>query len=323
MLSAQSFIDQPLVQTLIILVVAILIERVLPWPDKYHPLSLFRLLAIKMSDKVNPDQSRSAYQRKISGSLAAIALLTPILSLTIFFVYLADFRQFFDLFLLLVALQFSSVITRFHKITRYIKANKKALARDTLSSLVLRETSTLSPMGIAKAAIEALLLRFHYQYCAVIFWYLIAGSTAALTYRLIFELSQIWNIKLAKFVHFGRPVATIQRLIVYVPLGITVIAFALAERFLSGVSASRQLPKGSSSHAKVLARMGGALQIQLGGPVFYEGKKQRLPKVGSTRQVKFADLSRSLFALYKCFAVLFVFTLLVCAISFAIRHSAL
>jgi adenosylcobinamide-phosphate synthase len=319
MLQTSALLSDPFIQSVWILLAVIVIERILPWSDKYHPLSLFRFVAMRMASKVNPNQQRTAYQRQIAGALAAIVLIIPVIAITAVLIYLAEFPLFFNGIVLLVALQFRPIIRSFRRITSCLETNKKALARNILATLVLRETTSLSPLGIAKAAIESLLLRFNHQFCTVIFCYLIAGSTAALTYRLVFELTQIWNTKLIHFRYFGLPLRRLHSLINFLPSMLTSFIFALAERFFTALTAFRKLPKGCSLHVKTLAIMAGALQIQLSGPVYYQGQKRRFIKVGGIREVRFVDMSRTLFAVHKTQAVLLTFILLLCAIIYAIK----
>lgn len=314
-----SLLSDPFIQSVWILLAVIVIERILPWSDKYHPLSLFRFVAIRMASKVNPSQQRTPYQRQIAGALAAIVLILPITAITAVLIYLAEFPLFFNGIVLLIALQFRPIILSFRRITTCLETNKKALARNVLAVLVLRETTALSPLGIAKAAIESLLLRFNHQFSTVIFCYLIAGSTAALTYRLVFELTQIWNTKLIRFRYFGLPLKRLHNLINYLPSLITSFSFAIAERLTTALAALKKLPKGCSLHIKTLAIMAGALQIQLSGPVYYQGQKRRLLKVGGIREVRFVDMSRALFAVHKTQAVLLTLIFLFCAIIYAIK----
>jgi adenosylcobinamide-phosphate synthase len=314
-----TILSDPFIQSVWILLAVIVIERLLPWSDKYHPLSLFRFLAIKMASKVNPTLQRTAYQRQIAGALAAIVLILPISAITAVLIYLAEFPQFFNGIVLLIALQFRPVIRCFRRIISCLKSNKKALARNVLSTIVLRETNALSPIGIAKAAIESLLLRLNHQFCAVILCYLVAGSTAALTYRLVFELTQIWNTKLTRSRYFGLPIRRFHNFIVYFPSLITAFCFSIAERFFAALVAFKKLPKRCSLHLKILAIMGGALQIQLSGPVYYQGQKRRFIKVGGVREVRFVDMPKALFAVHKTQAVLLTLILLFCAIIYAVK----
>lgn len=294
------------------------IERLWLWPERYHPLAFFRYLTQHIGQKVHPSVERSHQQQYISGTLAVIVITLPTVVIASTFVWFAEFPLFFDAMMLLVALHFHPVTTHYERIIHALKANKKMLARDTLSHIVLRETDKLSPMGIAKAAVESVLLRFCYQYWAVLFWYLILGGAGALAYRLIFEMSQQWNRKTPYFAHFGKPASTMMLVLSWLPTRWVVYSLAIAENISGAFKAARniryQLTGAIRQHTTLLAIAGGAMGIQLGGPAFYGGKKIRMAKVGGSREIRFGDLARIRLALMKVTAMLCVFLLLVFAI---------
>jgi adenosylcobinamide-phosphate synthase len=219
----------PAFQSFFIMLVVIVIERVWPVSKKYHPLTVFRLLAHRMALKVNPDPKRSKQQKIISGALAMIVILVPLLLPIGLFIQLADIPQFFDGLLLLIALQFQDVLSQAKKVTLALNREKKALARHFLSDSCLRKTDNLSEVGLCKATIESTLLRFTYQYIGVLFWFLWAGGLAALSYRLIIELSQVWNTKRREHVHFGQPVSAVRLALAWLPSQLTMIMFMFAQ----------------------------------------------------------------------------------------------
>ena len=280
-------------QPLWILFLVVMLERFLPWPDKIHPLTLVRLLATNMARKVHSDSTASVYQQKISGSLAVLVLVLPVMIIFATLITLAEFPQFFEALLLLIALQFQNVIKTYRALTRALKKEQKALARNLLSAMVLRQTDKLSPLGVAKAAIESLLLRFNYQFGTVIFWFLLAGGLGAFCYRLLFELSQCWNTKLERFQHFGQPAARLTALLAWFPSRVTAYCLALVENISGAFKARNFLQKGDNSHFKLLALKGGALSIELGGPVYYQDVKRRFKKVGGPRQVRFCRFTQN------------------------------
>ena len=313
----EQLLTHPALQPFWLMLLVILVERVWAWPDKYHPLSAMRLLANNMARKVHPSTTRSISQQKISGSLAILVLLLPLLVILALLVNLAEYPVFFDCLLLLVALHFQPVVRNYQKIAWALKSEKKALARSLLNPMVLRETHNLSSMGIAKAAIESLLLRFNYQYCAVLFWFLLLGGVGAIGYRLILEFSQSWNSKLSRFKHFGRPAAWLCGVLNWIPARLVALSFALAENISGAWRAYQRIQKGCHSHSTLLALKGGALAIQLGGPAYYEGHKVRFAKVGGDREIRFADMQRTLSGVRKTQAILLVMVLLVCTLIYA------
>lgn len=324
-MDSPTLLTHPILQPLWLLFLVAVLERVWAWPDKYHPLTLIRLLAASMARRVHPVRERferSAGQQKISGGLAILVLLTPILVLMAILINLAEYPIFFEGFLLLIALHYQPTVARFNQVFSSLQAEKKILAREILSPLVLRETTQLSPLGMAKAAIESLLLRFTHQYCGVMVWFLIAGGVGALGYRLIFELSQCWNRKEAQYQHFGKPAAAIFTVLAYIPAHIIAACFALAENVGGAVSGFRQRGKGRRLPTTLLSVYGGALGVQLSGPVVYAGVKYRFAKVGGERLLRLADMRRALSATYKTLAVLLTFVALCSVGMFAILVNA-
>lgn len=277
-----------------LLAIVMLIETLWAWPEKFHPLSFARLLATRMADKVHPSTQRSELQQKISGSLAIFMLLLPLAIILVVFTSMAEFPLFFDALLLLVALQYQALIRRSQKVAKALSQQKKVLARQTLAPMVLRDTALLSPIGMAKANIESLLLRFGQQYCCVIFYFFLFGGVGALCYRLIYEFSHCWNIKLKRFTYFGYPAAKIMYIMQWLPARLGGIIFLLAQNITDGLKAWRSLGKNRGTHLWLLGVQGGALGIELSGPAYYEGQKKRFAKCGGQRQVRFADIQRTM-----------------------------
>jgi adenosylcobinamide-phosphate synthase len=313
----------PAFQSFFIMLVVIVIERVWPVSKKYHPLTVFRLLAHRMALKVNPDPKRSKQQKIISGALAMIVLLVPLLLPIGLFIQLADIPQFFDGLLLLIALQFQDVLSQAKKVTLALNREKKALARHFLSDSCLRKTDNLSEVGLCKATIESTLLRFTYQYIGVLFWFLWAGGLAALSYRLIIELSQVWNTKRREHVHFGQPVSAVRLALAWLPSQLTMIMFMFAQNINHAWYSKKRLPKRSTIRNKLIAVYAGALHCQLGGPVIYGENKYRLIKSGPPRFPKSQDILASLVAVNRTLAIWIIFSFFVSACYYAINSKLL
>lgn len=281
----------------LLLVLMLLVERFLPWPDKYHPLSFIKALAVGMAQKVLPTNGQSISQQKISGSLAIIVLLLPIVAVLGVLKYLSQYPVFFETLMLLVALRFQNIVKQTKKVKAALKDQKKMLARHALSQIVLRETDKMSAMGMVKANIEALLLRFSFEYCAVVFWYCLTGGAGALIYRLLYELSLCWNNKLARFRHFGLPIRYLVNLLQWIPNKLAVISVLLAVNINQGAKALFQRTSYLCEHLFILNVCGASLGIQLGGPAIYQHQKVRIQKCGGPKEVILADDTRALGAI--------------------------
>jgi len=281
------------------LVSVMLLEKLLNWPAQAHPLTLLNSMAITMAAKVHSDPKSAVSQQRISGILAIVVLSLPIAFIVGAVLTFAEFGFFFDGLLLLIALHFQPVLDGSKKIEGALKNHKKALARYQLSRFTLRESESLSELGICKAAIETLLLRFCYQYMSVIFWFFIGGGIAALLYRFVYEMSHTWNIKLDKYQHFGRPVSWLSLLLQWIPVRLTAILFIVAVNISNAFKAIKKQKGNASTHTFLLTFMGGALNVELGGPAYYNRRKIRLPKCGGTRTVELSDIAKARLAIYQ------------------------
>ncbi|MEP1553366.1 MAG: cobalamin biosynthesis protein [Paraglaciecola sp.] len=277
-----------------VLVLVVLIEKFVYLPEKYHPLTLLKLMAQGMANKVVTSEPRQIRQQQIAGILAPLTLLLPVCTVIAVFILLSQFPLFFESIMLLTALKFQYVIKQTQKVNQALRSEKKILARQMLSPIVLRETEKLSPMGIVKANIESVLLRFCYQYCSVIFWYLIAGGVGALVYRVLYELSHSWNVKLIRFRYFGGPTRRLIKLLQLVPSCLTCCSLILACNLKLGAAALIQGKSYKSLSMFILNISASAMGISLGGPAYYNNKKIRMPSCGLPKQVTLADNQRVL-----------------------------
>lgn len=270
----------PVLMSAAILFTVVLAELNIKWGDKSHPLTLFRLIARALGNKV-AQQSRSSSQQRTAGLLSILVLMSPIAVISITLKWFAEYDWFFDAFFLFIALSFQTVNRKCHQINQLLKQDKRAFARNILSTLVLRETSNLSKTGIIKASMETRILRFHYQYLSVIFWYLIGGGVGALIYRCLYELSQEWNLKDTRFANFGKSSAWLMFVLQWLPVRISALFFISTLGLSGSLKAVKKLGGKFSSHSLILAVYAGALKCELGGPAFYGNKKVRLPKCGT------------------------------------------
>jgi adenosylcobinamide-phosphate synthase len=300
-----------------VLLLVVFIERHLPWPDKYHPISFIKLLATGMQAKVlSPDRNTSG-QQKISGSLACIVLLLPFCAMLAVLKYLSVYPVFFEAIMLLVALRFQDIPKQTRRVSAALARQQKMLARHALSKIVLRETEKMSPIGMVKANVESLLLRYSNQYCSVVFWYLLTGGLGALVYRLVYELSLCWNNKLARFKYFGQPVSNVVNTMQWIPSKLASICVVIAVSIRQGSAALSQRLSYECNHSFTLNLCGACLGIELGGPVYYEKKKIRTKKCGGNRQIILADNARALAAINRATWVWLTLYFIGCALSFS------
>lgn len=258
------------------LMAAWLVERYLPISSAIDPIAFFRFICDRMAVKVLPNTLQTQ-QHYLSGALALVTLAIPAVVIVYLVSQFASYQWLFDAIVLYLCLQFSQHIKLHAQINRALLANKKQLAKDLLKPLVLRDTAMLSALGINKASIEMYTLRLVYQQAVVLFWFILLGPVAALAYRMCFEASQSWNIKLVQLKRFGYLSHVITTAFQWLPVrlfAVLLLAVGLSNRMLKDLKKlfSPNVFFGPSGGV-TLAAVASALNKNMSGPVFYNDLK--------------------------------------------------
>lgn len=269
---------------LIVLLSILIIERFLSLPPDYHPLTFFHFIASRMGQKLIKRKATSQ-QHVISGGLATILLIFPIVTIVAVLEWMSEEPIAIDALILFACIKWTPIKKDIQRISAAVKKGYKTLAREQLSHWVLRDTTALTNYGINKACIETLLLRTSKYVIAVGFYYLCFGAVFALTYRLLIEMSMTWSEKNPRYQYFGKPVGKVIRILDFFPARIFAVSFALLRKF----QASLRLVKHYRRHWKhgnsrwILATAAASLPVELGGPAIYQGEKIRRQRIGSVR----------------------------------------
>lgn len=280
-----SFITTPAILPWFILCAVVLFERFWHLPTRVDPFSFVRLLGLRMAQRVCPDANSAtrsqatAAQFRISGSLAPFMIIAPNLIILMIFREFVYYPELFDAIILFLCIQFSSHIQRFQHIRRALLAAKKKLAKDLLSPMVLRETSMLSDVGVSKAAIEALLLRFHYQALVCYFLFIVFGPFTMLTYRLCYELHLVWNPKIDAYREFGKPIEKLVIIFQWLPIRLNALLTVILGRGFKTIvylKTHKLTKRANEPHGAILLRANHfSLDVNLSGAVFYNDRKVR------------------------------------------------
>ncbi|MEO8346356.1 MAG: regulatory signaling modulator protein AmpE, partial [Betaproteobacteria bacterium] len=145
------------------------------------------------------------------------------------------------------------------------------------------QLSELSSEDVARLAIERGLVDAYRQVFAVIFWFVILpGPAGALLYRMVALLAEEWGavtpgveptaLTQARDV-FGRPARQVLAVLDWIPVRLTAVSYAIVGDFEDAVACWRTQAHlwarhdGGLAIGILLASGGGALGVQLGGPL--------------------------------------------------------
>ena len=288
-------LQQPMLQQPLLALLMITLSSLFPLPQSYQPLLVVRQAAHGLANRVN----KSGYSKQqlfISGSLAMLVLVLPLLALAAAFASLSEWPEFWHALLLYCCLDWQNQRQQALLLSESIEKQQLSLARDLIKPLVLRQSQQLSEVGLCKASIESLTLRLAKQWVGVLFWFLIGGGLAALAYRLLLELQQSWNPKQPGFAEFGQPVSRLLALAAWLPQLLTGVLLAILQNWRAS-RYYRELAKAGDytlPQRWLLAASSAALQRNLAGPRYYSNTKQRRIRFGPATEPNALDIQRFL-----------------------------
>jgi len=201
---------------IVLLIAVVLLKFIINQLPNKNRNSFFSLYCIQLSAKVNKD-SHSQNHKKIAGCIATLITFIPIFIILWLFESLIEVTWLWSALLLYFSLGSVNYIQVARKITMCLNAQDKYQAKQLLAPLILRDTESLSPIGINKAIIEMLIgKKFQLQF-VVGFYFLLAGPLAAFSYRLLLEMHYNWNIKRAQYQYFGHFIYNLVNIFQWLP----------------------------------------------------------------------------------------------------------
>lgn len=280
-----AWLTQPWVVTILCVMSAVVMERLLPLRRVSHPIGIFFIIAHQMSLAVAKVHHKPALWM---GVFCWLILVLPIVAIIAFLLQLAEYRVLLEGILLWLCIGQFGVSNITKRVYGYLLRDKKQLARDTLAPYVLRETNTLSPLGIAKTHAEMLILRHFQQVIVTIFWFVLFGIEAALVYRLTLELQQAFNTKKIEFKEAGILLLWISRFFQWPVAALYTFCIWLFHPQKVWQALAVLAHKNPSN--LVLASIGKSIGCQFCGPAIYSGKKIRTAKCGDVFPLKLDHL---------------------------------
>ena len=173
------------------------------------------------------------------------------------------------------------------KVLRCLEEGDLPRARRELSFLVGRDTAHLDEPEILRALVETIAENISDGVMAPLFYLGLGGPAWAMTYKAVNTLDSMVGYKNEPFRHIGWASAKLDDAVNFLPARLAGFLIVLASRAAGGSwrDSLRILWKDHGKHespnsAWPEAAMAGALGVQLGGPVFRDGKFDPEPFMG-------------------------------------------
>jgi len=266
-------------------------------PNRFHPVCLMGWWASRIEAR---------YRARLGngfavGMLAALSVAVPFAAIVVFALWFAE--QFGGsmaavvgaALVLYICFAPKGLALHARQVSDALKGNDPEQARECLSLMVGRDTSTLDTQGIVKACVESVAENITDGVVSPIFWTAIGaavggfcGAAAAVAfYRSVNTLDSMWGKRNDRYRRFGTFAARLDDVLNFVPARFCwlAVSFAAALFRLRFGKALRIGLRDRGNHespnsAWTEATFAGALGIQLGGHAVYEGQTVAHPVIG-------------------------------------------
>lgn len=275
--------------------VAVILDRLLGEPRRYHPLIGFGRLAARAEQRAYGPEGLPPASRRLRGIAALALLLSPVLILALAIERLPYLGPFAALAGLYLALGAQSLREHAEAVRQTLLAGNLIEARLAIGRIVSRDTRQLDEGQIAAATVESVLENGCDAVFGALFWFLVGGLPGVVVYRLTNTLDAMWGYRNERYRDFGWAAARFDDVLNFLPARLTALGYSLCGSLPSALRAwHRQGRRWKSPNAgPVMAAGAGALQIRLGGPAVYHGSLTHRPALGFGRPAEVGDIARA------------------------------
>jgi adenosylcobinamide-phosphate synthase len=259
-----------------------------------HPVRGIGFLIRLFEKGLRWPSSRPGWER-MGGCLLALGLPSGVFAVTYWLIEWSKTNHPWAGSLLIILLAYTTLATRsLHveasRVVKALKAGRVSEARKKLSRIVGRDTEHLTYPEILKAVLETMAENLSDGVVAPLFYLLLGGVPLALAFKTVSTLDSMVGYKDDRYLHFGWASARLDDLLNYIPARITgllicLLAWPLGLSFGQAWRISRRDGRKSESPNAAIpeAALAGALQVQLGGPAYYDGERLEKPLLGDDR----------------------------------------
>ena len=274
---------------------AVLLDRLLGEPSRFHPLAGFGRLAQRIEKIFYGPAHVASGMRYVRGIAALSILLIPLVTLAALLKQPPIFGTLFSIVALYLAIAPRSLREHAERVASAFSAGDLPAARRAVSMMVSRDTSQLDEEGVARATVESVLENGNDAIFAALFWFVVAGAPGVVLYRLSNTLDAMWGYRNARYDHFGWAAARLDDVLNFIPARLTSLSYALVGHTRSALHCWRlQAAAWESPNAgPVMAAGAGALGVLLGGAATYHGESSQRPLLGCGTEANAVDIARA------------------------------
>lgn len=274
---------------------AVLLDRRLGEPRRWHPLVGFGNLAQQAEQWFYGPPQLSARRRRLCGGAALACLILPAM-LGVWLLSLVAYGELIvEIGILYLALGATSLAEHARAVAEALRNHDLPLARQRVGLMVSRDTGTMNQAQVSAAAVESVLENGCDAVFGALFWFAVAGAPGVVLYRLVNTLDAMWGYRTARYLQFGWAAARLDDILNWVPARLTALSYTLLGRQRLAWHCWRlQASAWQSPNAgPVMAAGAGALGVSLGGAASYHGQWIHRPSLGAGLPPGAMDIDRA------------------------------
>lgn len=269
--------------TLLIVFLALVLDKLLGEPSRWHPLVGFGRYALWLERHLNPsDPAKGRGRGLMALLLATLPFVAASQGLAIAIQGVPWLKVVVSALVLYMAVGWQSLLQHARMVADPLQRNDLVQSRQAVAMLVSRDVAQLDSEGVAKAATESVLENGADALFSALFWFLVAGIPGVVLYRLANTLDAMWGYRTERFERFGCAAARFDDLLNYLPARLTALGYALAGK--TGLALRCWRSQGriwkSPNAGPVMAAGAGALGVTLGGEARYFQHTENRPLLG-------------------------------------------
>ena len=269
--------------TIIPVLIGFTVDCIIGDPYKMpHPIRLFGNAIAFMETYLN-----QGTRRKVKGILTCLLLVAATWGVfSVLQFMLSDYPILlyaFNSLFFFYGISNKSLIDEGNKVERFVQKGDLAGAREQLSWIVGRETSSLSFTQIRTATLETLSENLSDGVVAPMFYYAIGGIPLMMAYKMINTLDSMVGYKSERYRNFGFCSARLDDVANYIPARLTAFLMLVVPFSLRGFRFVKQYGRkhASPNSGYPESALAGILDCRFGGPNTYHGKLVDKPYIGT------------------------------------------
>lgn len=284
-----------MIATALMMALALLLDRLLGEPRRFHPLVGFGRLAIWIEQRLNGG-THQVLRMRLHGILGWGLIVAPWLLLTWLIGQQTFLQPLIGVLILYFALGMQSLDEHASRIQQALQVDDLTLARQRVGDIVSRDTAAMQTEDVARAAVESALENGNDAVFGALFWFAVAGAPGVLLFRLTNTLDAMWGYRTPRFLYFGWAAARIDDVLNFIPARLTALTYALLGHTRLALRCWQQQAAAwdSPNAGPVMASGAGSLNIKLGGAASYHGDTEARPTLGTDATPQAADISRAM-----------------------------